>query len=150
LPSGYLVSGDNSGIIILWNTDIGIEIRNLTGHNGTVNALAVLPNGYLASADAKIKIWNSNDGSLIRTLPVNSIVYSLAVLPNGYLVSGSFDTTIKMWNTADGSLIRTLTGHSWSVRSLAVLPNGYLASGSEDRTIRIWNTNEGPMDNLLN
>ena len=86
-----------------------------------------------------IKIWNTDTGSLIRTLTGHSIlpVCSLAVLKNGHLASGSSDGTIKIWNANDGSLIRTLTGHNGSVNALAVLPNGYLASGSGDKDNKI-------------
>ena len=71
---------------------------------------AVLPDGYLASGseDREIKIRNTNDGRLIRTLDNACTVYSLAVLQNG-LASSSWDNTIKVWNTGTGGLIRTLT-----------------------------------------
>ena len=66
-----------------------------------VNALAVLPNGYLASGswDNTIKIWDTETGSEIRNLTGHTNwVRALAVMPNGYLASGSADTTIKIWN----------------------------------------------------
>ncbi len=65
-------------------------------------ALTVLQNGDLASssADATIKIWNPNNGTLKRTLNGhNSSVWSLTVLQNGDLASGSSDYTIKIWST---------------------------------------------------
>jgi phospholipase A-2-activating protein len=72
-----------------------------TGHAGYILSLAVLRNGYLASAsqDRNIKIWNTDTSSLIRTLTGHtSYVYALTVLPNGNLASGCGDFTIKIWN----------------------------------------------------
>ena len=48
-------------------------MRTLTGHTDWVYSLAVLPSNRLASGSGtddvgEIKIWNMNDGTLIRTL----------------------------------------------------------------------------------
>ena len=98
--NGHLASGSYQEIKV-WNTDTGTLVRNLTGHNDDVTALAVLPNGYLAGGSWKeIKIWNTDTGGLIRTLNGHGdYVYSLVVLENGYLASGSWDQFIKIWNT---------------------------------------------------
>ena len=64
-------------------------------------SLAVLKNGDLASGsiDETIKVWNADDGSLIRTLEHSGDVSALAVLQNGFLVSGSQDNSIiTIWN----------------------------------------------------
>ena len=47
-----------------------ILVKNLTGHNTTVQALAFDRNGMLASGagDNTIKLWNTASGVLIRTL----------------------------------------------------------------------------------
>jgi WD40 repeat protein len=68
----------------------------LTGHSNSVNSLAALKNGDLASGSYhKIKIWDSSTGSLKRTLTGHSNwVLLLAVLRNGDLASGS----INIWH----------------------------------------------------
>ena len=87
--------------------------------------------GSLASSsfDKMIKVWNTNDGSLIRNLIGHeSAVMNLAVLDNGFLASGSFDLTIKVWNTTNGTVEKSLTDRYDTVLGLAVLKNGYLAA----------------------
>ena len=44
-----------------------LELKNLTGHTQYIRCYTILKNGYLASgsADATIKIWNTNSGQLI-------------------------------------------------------------------------------------
>ena len=118
----------------------------VTGHTNKVCALAVLPDGHLASSsfDMFIKIWDPATGKRPRTLiDHTSQLRALAVLPDGKLASGSDDKTIKIWNPITEECLRTLEGHESYVRALAVLPSGNLASGSDDKTIKIWNPATG-------
>jgi hypothetical protein len=78
-------------------------LRTLYGHSGSVNALAVLPGGRLASGagDATIKLWDPASGQLQATLEGHSSsVSALAVFPDGRLASGGDDRTIKLWDPA--------------------------------------------------
>jgi len=72
----------------------------LTGHTGAVFPLVALPNGNLASGsnDMTVKIWNTNNRSLVYTLTGHTnFVRTLVSLPNGNLASGSYDNTLKIW-----------------------------------------------------
>lgn len=112
--------------------------------------MTVLKNGYLASADAEgvIKIWDTDNGVLIRTLTGHTgAVNSLAVLQNGYLASGSSDNSIKIWDTENGVLNGTLIGNV-NVNALAVLENGNLASSSYQE-IKIWDIKKCNLNSCL-
>lgn len=98
------------------------------------------------ASDYSIKIWNMNNGSLIRTLTGhNATVSALAALRDGTLASGSFDSTIKIWNVTTGSLMKTLIGQSQRVTSLAVLLDGTLVSAASDSVIKFWNVTTGAL-----
>ena len=76
-------------------------VRTLQGHSSSVYALAVLPDGTLASGsnDNSIKLWDVGTGQCVRTLQGHSDgVNALAVLPDGMLASGSDDKSIKLWD----------------------------------------------------
>lgn len=76
----------------------------------------------MGNADSTIKIWKTDDGSLITTLNGHTNkVYSLAVLQNGYLVSGSQDKSINVWNAY--TLIKSFEAHNDIIYALAVLKN---------------------------
>ena len=49
------------------------------------------------SYDKTMKIWDVRDGSLKKSITVNSPIYSLELLENGDLISGCQDGTIKIW-----------------------------------------------------
>ena len=117
-------------------------IGQLKRHACRVNQLAVLKNGNLASCsdDETIKIWDTTDWRLTRSIRRNSQpVKCLAVLNNGYLAS-SDGCIINVWDPANGKFIRKFDGHSKDINGFAVLKNGNLASCSNDRSIIVWNT----------
>jgi WD40 repeat protein len=131
-------------------------LRTIWGqHTQAIVALAVLPNGNLASGsvDNTICIWDPMTGEHLRTLGKSSSTSSfssllraadglraLAVLPDGSLASGSdWDSSIYVWHPMTGASRKIYDQYlSCSVNALVVLPNGSLASGSKDK-ICIWN-----------
>jgi hypothetical protein len=56
---------------------------------------------YLVSGsdDTTTRIWNPHDGTLKRTINVNTWVEALTTLSNGDLVSGLLSRSIIIWNT---------------------------------------------------
>jgi WD40 repeat protein len=122
-------------------TPPGAERVRLDGQGGAVRALAVLPDGRLASGsdDGIIRLWDLVSGAETggKLDGHGGYVNALAVLPDGRLASGSGDGIIRLWDLASGADTR-LVGHAGYVNALAVLPDGRLASGSGDRTIRLW------------
>jgi WD40 repeat protein len=76
--------------IRLWDMKSGAETVLLQGHTNGVNALALLPDGCLASGsyDNTIRLWDVDRAKEIACLEVDAGVLSLAALPDGNLVAG--------------------------------------------------------------
>jgi WD40 repeat protein len=73
----------------------------LEGHTNGLLALAVLPDGRLASAswDKTVLVLRTSTGVFEAMLEGHtSYVYALAVLPDGRLASGSYDKTVRVWS----------------------------------------------------
>jgi WD40 repeat protein len=125
------------------STDLNYRhVGQFDGHTRAVQALAVLPNGKLASGswDFTICIWDIATQRCEATLRGHeNWVYSLGALRSGKLASGSADKTIRIWNVSSQQCEIVLQGHEDFVSGLVQLPNNNkLASGSRDKTIRIW------------
>jgi hypothetical protein len=83
--------------------DINGSVRGtLSGHSGTVNALAIGPDAtWLASgaSDRTVRLWNAADGSPRATLTGHAgAVNGVAISPGGsWLATASDDETVRMW-----------------------------------------------------
>ncbi|MCA9053713.1 MAG: DUF1080 domain-containing protein, partial [Planctomycetaceae bacterium] len=118
-------------------------------HWGSINALAVTPNGdILASGgqDSFIHLQDAKGLLLIGTLEGHAgPIHALAFRNNGaQLLSASADGTLRLWKLSDRTLIRSFAGHQGAVHTVAVTPDGQRAlTGGADGTIRLWDLTSG-------
>ena len=75
-PDGQrAVSASEDQTLKVWDLDSGRELRTLTGHTGSVTAVAVTPDGQRAvsaSGDETLKVWDLDSGRELRTLTGHS------------------------------------------------------------------------------
>src|SRR5262245_14818989 len=89
------------------------ELSLQSGHLGRVDAVTFSPDGRIlasAGSDHTIKLWDTLQGLLIRTLVGHSDkVRCVAFSPDGKsLVSGSNDHTIRIWELQSGRSVRSI------------------------------------------
>ncbi|MBP1464954.1 WD40 repeat domain-containing protein [Candidatus Chloroploca sp. M-50] len=131
----------------------------LTGHQQSVLALAVSPDGQTlatASSDRTIILWDLPQGEARQQLrghtdQINTLVFS----PDGQTLAsggGPSDRTVRLWDTTNGALRASLQGHSRGVVALAFRPDGLILasmSGEDDiavpgdGTVRLWEVATG-------
>lgn len=146
-----LVTGSKDRSLGFWDYRNGKLLQRIeSGHKKKLNTLAFHGAETLASGseDGEIKLWNTANGSLRRSLigHKNSIL-SLAFHPShdmAILASGANDKTAKLWNTKNGETIREFKGHRHGVYAIAFSPDSRtLATGSYDQTICLWDIESG-------
>lgn len=139
-----LATGSDDCTVRLWRISTGQALKQLTGHTGPINCLAISPTGEqlaTGSADGTVRLWRLPTGTPQATLTGhNGWINCLAISPDGQLlVTGSADGTVRLWLLPSGDLLQTLTGHGGPVECLAISPDGQLlATASWDKTVRLW------------
>jgi WD40 repeat protein len=127
----------------------GPLLRTLTGHDGSVAAVAVSADGRHAVSggrDGAVRVWDLDSGATLHTLTGHiGEVYAVAVSADGRrAVSGGADGTVRVWDLDSGETLHTLTGHDGSVAAVAVSADGrHAVSGGRDGAVRVWDLDSG-------
>ena len=146
--SGRLAGPDLDPAIKLWSSHSDRPIRILTGHTGSVQAVAFVSGSDLlasASADGTVKLWNARDGQCLRTQTNGAHADALAFLPGAqWLATGLADGTVRILETNRLATVRQWQAHGRPVQSLAVSGDGrWLATAGADRTVAVWDWETG-------
>ena len=141
LPDGqHIVSAGFDHAVILWDARAGQARAVARWHRGSVNALALLPDGRIASAGegGRIALWAPGLGAEPAQVLEGHTGQIAALAARGEnLASAAWDGSVRLWNLADGSA-RILEGHRGNVNAVAFRADGTLVSAGFDGTIRLW------------
>jgi WD40 repeat protein len=143
-PDGSrLYSASHDTWVRVWDMD-GDEVFAFqpTGANDLPNevlGMGISPDGKVLATipfDGPVKLWNAQDGSLIKQLGGTGAVDTTDVVfsPDGQLVAADTATGLFLWETADGT---ELLGGNPGINSMAVAfaPDGrFLAYGEIGET----------------
>jgi WD40 repeat protein/DNA-binding SARP family transcriptional activator len=147
-PDGrYGLSGDESGVIYLWDLDTGEALRRLEGHTDIVASLEFTPDGrhaVSASQDETLIYWDLERGEIIHRLSGHGDgVNTVAISPDGrFAASGSGmlwewdpwsmdDNSVRLWDLQSGEEIRRFTLTRTSIKDVKYTPDGgHLVIGS--------------------
>jgi WD40 repeat protein len=135
-------SGSQDGEIKIWLTSEWTNSRSWQAHSTPIISLVLLSKQkYLASLNQGkgIKIWDFNQGTLIKTLDSDELIYSIVALRNGDLVSASDKGNIDIWDVEMGSIRKNVFYGSNMIWCLALDMKGRMAVGMGNGDIRILN-----------
>jgi len=130
-------------------------VRTLVGHQGAINAVAVLADSsrlISGSEDNTLKIWDSTNGIELRTLTGhNAEIVAVAAWSNGKLVaSGDYNGVIIVWDIETGAVLWSASVDADSLTGLAVLPDSRsLISASSDGKLMRWDLESGTQPYIL-
>ncbi len=145
----YIVSGDASGRVRVWDAATGRQVRKFTGHTGCVRSVAFYSSDtkiISAGDDGTVRTWSLENGRELECLtghkgPVYSVVVSQDEL---IFVSGGADKTIRVWLAGSSLINDTLHGHTGEVNAVGIsLDSKTIISGGEDNTVRLWEWSKG-------
>jgi WD40 repeat protein len=134
-----------------------LELVIQNGHTSPVNGIQLTKDGKKLisySSDRTIKIWDIQEGKLLKILEGIS-GSALWILPQGIQLTKdekkliyfhSSRNVIMLWDFEKGKLIKELKGHTEGVNGIRLTSNGTrLISYSDDKTVRIWDLEKGEL-----
>lgn len=117
----------------------------LKGHDGSVNAMALSPDGtFLATAseDSTCRVWNCKSLQLQAELRGHTQYVGCVAAGNECVITGSADKTLRKWSPFAGSSLLVFSGHASGVNCVE-LQGKLMYSTSFDKTARQWNVDTG-------
>jgi WD40 repeat protein len=155
-PDGSrLITGGQSGSMVLWDTASARRVRSFQGHAAPVGAVAFSSDGarvLSGGSDRTLKLWDVDSGQVLRSVPVHLVnrrVHSVAFSPDGrHFLSGDEDDTVKLWDAGSGDLIRTFKFESrrdYPLATAAFSPDGARILTAASTTLQVWDAASGQL-----
>lgn len=127
-PTGSLVAtGDNSGVVLLWDAATGNQQARWTSHRKAIRGIAFAKDGQTLQAvdlAGQLKRWDVATHKEQATLALKTAAIDQAAFsPDGQLlyttrgITGSGDViavngNIEVWDTVKGKLVKSFAAHS--------------------------------------
>jgi WD40 repeat protein len=147
LPCGQrLLSGNDEGLIQIWDVPTRREIGQLRGHEGRITALALSADGktlYSGSLDRTVRVWDIGLRKDVRHLGNHGDgIKGLALSPDGKLLAvavGDWPGKVWLWDLLRQREVGRLEGELSRLGQIAFSPDGkMLVAASADERLRIW------------
>ncbi|MHB1424847.1 MAG: sigma-70 family RNA polymerase sigma factor [Gemmataceae bacterium] len=150
--SKTLITGGSDGVIRLWDTATGTEVRRFAGFGSYPISFALRPDGQaLAVVDGStIRLIRLDTGTDLFSLEGHSSgIRSVLQRPdNRTVVTAGWDGLLRFWDARTGKARRSVAGEQRSV--LRILPDGrrYLASDA-DKKLRVRDLDTGAETDIV-
>jgi len=154
---GLLAIGNSDGGVTLCDTETGLPVRTLRGHQDRVYSTRFALGGRVlvtAASDATLRLWDVSTGECTVTPVPGTGAWPGEVSPDGELFAyGAPDGVVRVLHVASGEIRRQLPGHASLVYTAAFAGGGgpglhgrRLLTGDQAGIIRVWDLDS---ENLL-
>lgn len=143
-----LATGDDRGLIYLWDARTRAQLATLQGHTDAVASVAWSPDGHLlvsASQDQTVRLWEVSTGQTLTTLPAEIGSKQLvAWSPDARLLARGGAKAPRIWDTSIGNDRIYL----WMLQDIILAPawspgGRLLAAVTNDQHVMLWDVSAG-------
>lgn len=151
----YLVSGDNSGLIVVRNPITLDYIGSLTGHKDGVTGLTICNDSnqlFSCSKDKSVKVWNLADMCYIETLFGHQTeVTCIDMLQKDRMVTaGGMENIARVWKIQEETQL-IFNGTGGSMDTVKKIDGAHFVTGGDNGCVSIWGTlKKKPLCNVSN
>ncbi|EFA11465.1 U3 small nucleolar RNA-interacting protein 2 [Tribolium castaneum] len=140
--SKFLVVGDSSNLIQVWDPQTLQHVSTLKGHKKPVTALCLKHNShtlYSASSDRSVRVWTLDEMAFVETLFGHQDgITSIDVLNSDKpLSSGGRDGTVRLWKVSEESQL-IFNAHPGNIDCVKWISDQYFVSGGDDGQVSVW------------
>lgn len=140
----YFVSGDNSGLINVWNSVTLEYFGPLTGHKDGVTGLAICSESnqlFSCSRDKSVKVWDLAELSYVESLfGHQSEATSIDIMEKDHVITGGgFESMVRMWKIHDETQL-VFHGIGGSIDTIKKIDTAHFVTGDDNGCISIWGT----------
>lgn len=152
---GLAAIATKQNVVLIQNVSNGQQVKKLEGHTAAVNGVAFSADGaqvVTGSDDKTVRIWNPENGQVVRQFETPTPIKSLCLSGDGkQIVTGHEDAKLRVWNVAAGEagkpevVVKEIANGSGAVTALCqMLPLGpQVVSGSADGNVRVIDITNG-------
>lgn len=111
--SRVVIAAEESGRLILWDIRTGIQLRELSGHQGMIWSLQLSSDGkrlLTASSDASSRVWNLSDGRQEMVFDHPAGVSKARFLIDGkHVITMCDDNAVRIWDAVESEQIQLIS-----------------------------------------
>lgn len=139
----FIATGDQLGVIRVWEMKTGKETAVLTGHENKIIAIRFSPDSkYLVSSaeDLTARYWDIQAATELQKLTKHGLkITAVRFSPDGsQIFTASHDFKVMVWDAATGTVIKTLTGTA-RINDMDLSPDGKLVvTGLQNSSTEVW------------
>lgn len=132
----------NANIAQVWDVGSQSVLATLTGHTGSVNAVAwntISGQPVTAGSDGNVILWDSATGASVATLATGGTLVKVGVNPAGTIIAvGDTSGLVTLWDSGAQTIITQLQANA-GISGLSFRPDGQqLAYASSSGTVYIY------------
>ncbi|KAF4524613.1 hypothetical protein B566_EDAN013864 [Ephemera danica] len=138
----FLATGDDNGVIHIWNPDTLELVNTFKKHSHAVTGL-VFRKGthqlFSCSSDRSVKIWSLDEMAYIETLfgHQSGVTAIDALTRERAVTAGGSDNSLRIWKVVEESQL-IFNGHRGSIDCVRLINEEYFLSSGDDGMLCLW------------